>query len=529
MPQHKLRLALLLDNTELPAWAVEALRLVLETESLSFQLIVRLNLRPSVAPGWLGRYLGLEERLFNTEPNAFLRRDVSGLQDLLPIVHASTSVHEGCFTVDHLALAKLREARLDVVLYLGALRPNAELLEVASYGLWSYDFAVTHLHTASMLAVNEVLSAQETVSTALLQVRATHQEDRVLFSSRSKTDYLSILRTRQALCWKSAGFLKRALLNLQHHGKDWLEACKPALTRSQHRSPSLLKAVAHLGRYSSFKLQTYLQREDWILLYASGQTPRSDLPAFQVLTPPKDRFWADPFVLERDGKHYIYFEELPYSSNKGHISLLIMNEDGSFEQPQIVLEQPYHLSYPFLLEYEGELYMIPESAANHSVDAFRCVRFPDRWEHHKTLLTDISLYDSSLLEHDGRWWLFANATPQDGMSDWDDLHLYYANTPLAQDWTPHPLNPIVSDVASSRPAGAIFKQDGKLLRPAQDSSQGYGYALKLHEIVTLTETAYEERLLEHIQPNWDRAVTGVHTLNHAGNLSVADAKRRSRR
>lgn len=540
MQGHKLRLALLSDSHGLPAWAVEALRLVLETEGLSFQLMVSLNHQPTAtADGWLGRYLRLEERLFSAEPNAFLRRDISGLRDLLPIVNAQatvhkatmhkTTVHEASFELDELTLAKLREARLDVIVYLGALRPSAEVLEVAKFGLWRYDFAVTASHSATSLAVREVLKAEPTVHTALIQVRNNPQDDRLLFSSSSKTDYLSILRTRQVVCWKSAGFLKRALLTLQHHGEDWLESQPPIAATPNTHVPSVMTVLQHWGRYAGFKLQTYLRREDWILLYASGNTADSDLASFQALTPPSDRFWADPFVIGREGKHYIYFEELPYSSNKGHISLLVMNEDGSFERPQVVLERPYHLSYPFLLEHEGELYMIPESAANRSVDAFRCSSFPDVWEHHSTLMQNASLFDSTLLEHEGKWWLFANATPREGMSDWDELYLYYADSPLAENWTPHPLNPIVSDIASSRPAGAIFKQSDKLLRPAQDSSEGYGYALKFQEIITLSETAYEEKTLVHIRPDWNRSITGVHSFNHADNLTVADAKRLRRR
>ena len=82
---------------------------------------------------------------------------------------------------------------------------------------------------------------------------------------------------------------------------------------------------------------------------------------FKKIIPPIDRFWADPFVIEKDNKYYIFIEELMYETYKGHISLIIMNKKGNYTKPVKVLEKNYHLSYPFLIEDGGNLYMIPET------------------------------------------------------------------------------------------------------------------------------------------------------------------------
>ena len=62
-----------------------------------------------------------------------------------------------------------------------------------------------------------------------------------------------------------------------------------------------------------------------------------------------------------------------------------------------VIEEPYHLSYPFLFEFEGELYMIPEKARATRVDLYRCVAFPYQWELVKTLIEGFALADSTLV------------------------------------------------------------------------------------------------------------------------------------
>ncbi len=73
----------------------------------------------------------------------------------------------------------------------------------------------------------------------------------------------------------------------------------------------------------------------------------------EVIEPPKDSFLADPFVIARDGKNYVFVEEYPYREGKGVISVLEIDPDGRIGTVQRVLERPYHLSYPFVFEHEG--------------------------------------------------------------------------------------------------------------------------------------------------------------------------------
>ena len=74
-----------------------------------------------------------------------------------------------------------------------------------------------------------------------------------------------------------------------------------------------------------------------------------------------------------------------------------------------VLDDGRHLSYPFLFRHAGELYMIPESSAAGRVDLWRCSEFPGTWRRERTLIADISAADTSLLNWNGRWWLFATS------------------------------------------------------------------------------------------------------------------------
>jgi hypothetical protein len=268
--------------------------------------------------------------------------------------------------------------------------------------------------------------------------------------------------------------------------------------------------------------------DQWVILTGRDMSYRSlDWKALQPLLPPKDRYWGDPFVIQRGDCSYIFIEEKLYATGLGRITCLTLNRDGNLLSQQAVLERPYHLSYPFIFERGGELFMMPETAAHRTVELYRCTHFPDRWEFVRNLLTDVYAVDATLLEHLGRWWLFANVKTSGG-SSLDALHLYSTSDPLQGDWRPHPRNPVVKDIRSARPAGRIFLDAGNLIRPSQDSSSRYGYALKFSRITALSETEYAENPVGSFTPRGS-GYLATHTFNRDGNLTVIDAVLRRRK
>jgi hypothetical protein len=262
--------------------------------------------------------------------------------------------------------------------------------------------------------------------------------------------------------------------------------------------------------------------DQWVIMTALDADFRSlRWPAFRPLVPDKDRYWGDPFILQRGGKYYVFVEEKIYAMGRGHIACLILDGGGRFLERRVVLERDYHLSYPFLFEHRGETYMLPETAANGTIEAFRCTGFPEEWEHARTLMQGLYAVDATLLKGPDRYWLFANVKDPGG-SSLDALHLFWANDPLSDSWTPHPKNPVVRDIASARPAGAIITQGSELFRPAQDSTRRYGYALKFNRIMTLNEEDYAEQTVAVFNPD-GRRTRATHTFNQAGGLTVIDA------
>jgi hypothetical protein len=281
--------------------------------------------------------------------------------------------------------------------------------------------------------------------------------------------------------------------------------------------------------FISKRIRSLFFMDQWIILAAANTKANS--PAwvdFIPIIPPPDRDWADPFVIVRDGKYFIFLEEKLYATNRGRIVCLTLNRELEIQAAQVVLERQYHLSYPFLLEHNKQLYMIPESAENHQIELYRCVRFPDQWEFEKVLIKNVDAVDSTLIDHNGMWWLFANVIMPEG-SSWDTLNLYFSDDPLSSEWTPHPRNPIVKNIRSARPAGRIIVDHGGLVRPSQDCSVRYGYAINFNRITKLTKSDYKETSEQSFKPPQKGGIIATHTWNQTNDLVTIDAVYRRRR
>ncbi len=232
------------------------------------------------------------------------------------------------------------------------------------------------------------------------------------------------------------------------------------------------------------------------------------------------RYFADPFVIVRDGRRYVFCEEYPYATGKGVISVFTIEADGRVTSPRVVLERPYHLSYPFVFERGGEVFMIPETLGNRAIELYRAVTFPDRWEKVATLVDGVEASDATLLERDGRLWLFA-AISDGGRSTWDGLGLFHADD-LFGEWRALPANPVLADAGAARPGGEMFVRDGALYRPAQDCREFYGGGLAIARVDRLDLDGYAQTVVARIKPDPRRADVGMHTVNTGGGIEVID-------
>jgi len=293
---------------------------------------------------------------------------------------------------------------------------------------------------------------------------------------------------------------------------------------------SALGLIAKLFANIIFRIyQKAFYLDQWYLMFDLNKDISTSFCRFKEVIPPKDRFWADPHVIQADGHYYIFVEEYIYKIRKAHISVIEMDGQGNCRDPIRVLERGYHLSYPFVFEWEGKYYMVPESAENKTIELYECIEFPHKWRFKMNLMENVNAVDTTLFRYCGKWWLFTGMAENEGSLPLVELFLFFSNELFTREWNPHSLNPIGSDVTRARPAGRLFTRNGRIFRPSQDCSKMYGYGFDLNEVLLLSETGYLEKEWISVRPDWDKKIQATHTFTNEGQLTIIDAFMRRRR
>jgi hypothetical protein len=242
------------------------------------------------------------------------------------------------------------------------------------------------------------------------------------------------------------------------------------------------------------------------------------LPRFPDL-----KFVADPFVLRAEGEGLeLLVEEFDFDRYQGYITSLRYTPTGvSTLSTNVIIDEGVHMSYPYPVRYNGQLYCIPECHTRREVCLYRFDQQQHQWKRDQTLLSDFAALDSTVIERDGKWWLFC--TSQDDFSE-TKLYIFHANH-LFGPWQPHPLNPVQCDARGSRPGGTFFEYNGDFYRPAQDSTSGYGGALTINRVSRLSTIEFEEAPVIRLAPQRGYWRDGIHTLSAGDGMTVVDGKR----
>ncbi len=234
----------------------------------------------------------------------------------------------------------------------------------------------------------------------------------------------------------------------------------------------------------------------WSIGIYTGETPFDFAPSQAVKNPVltaehvtdiRAKFVADPFMVKEGSMWYMFFEILNYKTNQGDIGLATSNDVLNWTYEKVVLDEPFHLSYPYVFKWCDEYYMIPETGRANAVRLYKATNFPTHWSFVKNLLIG-NYVDTSIFQYDGKWWILTETNP----SGHDLLSLYYADS-LTGPWKEHPKSPIISNPNIARPGGRILVIGNRIIRYAQDDYPTYGNQIWAFEITELTTTNFSEK------------------------------------
>jgi hypothetical protein len=360
------------------------------------------------------------------------------------------------------------------------------------------------------------LAAGRQVFRIEVRVKAATGERCAVASTVALTRY-SARRSAERIRERAAALVIRALDRFGSADR-WADA-EPAGSPTVRRaaSPGVARLVAGAAGAAAV---LRLTRVDWRVAYGTAASEPFAIPHdLRYVPAPPGRFYADPFLARTADGTFLFVEDFDLGLGRAAISVV----DLATGEVRRALTAEHHLSYPIVFEVDGTWYMLPEQAESGRVVLHRCEQFPDRWVTDTVLLDGVRAYDPTLFWDGDLWWLFCAMGTGSASSD-DELHVWYAGT-LRGPFTPHPANPVVSNVIGARPAGRIVRDNGRLLRPAQDGSGEYGRAIVVNEILALTPTDYRERPVSTLTAE-RLGAAGIHTMDVAGDLAVIDTKHR---
>jgi hypothetical protein len=421
-------------------------------------------------------------------------------------------------------IATIRSYDLDFILGFGLEVLHGDILTSAAYGVWSYDHDRERKIRGVPTGFWEIMRRKPTTDVNLRRLTERPNCNPVLHSATFATQWHYPTNYDQLVFGSADGCLRvcRAILV----GDEYVLQRPVSDSEAVSSLPSNLQVVSfvlnQLTGYLRAKFEKLFCRDDWnIGIVAQPIEDLLEQGRLKNVTwlGPSQRgaYLADPIVLDPAAYCRCLAERFEYDgSAKGSIVRCDLGPDG---QLSIVpfLDAEYHLSYPFILHHEARSYLIPETSEVGAILIYP-VSADGKLGPPTRLLDGTHAVDATVIWSNQRWWLFCSEGSL-------KLLAFHAET-LDGPWMPHWLNPLKTDVTSSRPAGPLFELDGVLFRPAQDCSTTYGAAVVLHRIVELTPECFREECLGRIGPDLDGPYPdGCHTINVMGEHCLVDGKR----
>ena len=544
--KEKLRIGILLNETTIPSWEYHVLKELSNSDFAQIVLVIRNKSgyrseekREKSSARIVIKLLEKADRgIFKERFDYKLEKDVSGLLKDVPEIdiYAGNDLNIESFNKNE--INEVKNLNLDIIIKFGFQILKGDILKIPKYGIWTYSIDDYSLKDAINSGFWEVVTNQPVTNSTLGILEEDGVSTTTIFSSWESTCPYSINRNRNNIFWRASLFIPRIINGLYKYDDNYLSLLKKKYNivsinkDSLLQTPSFLAAVRGISNYFEvagkylFKKLFYTDAFSWQLSFDINnhfEGYSTNFSSFRELFPPKGIFWADPFVVANNDDYYIFVEEFIYKKNKAHISVLKLDKKGNLLSSERIIERPYHMSYPFIFKIDNTYYMIPETCKNKTIELYKCIDFPYKWEFDRIIMENISAVDTTLFHYMNKWWLFTSLDQTDNISgNSTELFLFCTDDIFSDNWISHPGNLIVSDIRKARQAGKIFIYDDKIYRPAQDCSVRYGKGFSLNQITKLTDTEYNETVLTEVEPVWNKKLRGTHTFNFDKDFTVID-------
>ena len=449
-------------------------------------------------------------------------------------VHPKISKSGLIYKYESSDIEKIKEMDIDVLIRGGSGILKGEILNVCTFGVLSFHHAENDINRGGPPGFWEVFYRQK--STGFMIQRLSEELDggEVIFKGSIKTTFLYMLNWAR-ICLKANYFLHLKLTQLNQSSINERIYPKKPYANSLYTVPSLSKQLQYLFQtLSIIMIKIYRKifglKFRWHIAYQFVDSwDNSVLRKSLKIKNPKNRFFGDPYVKHYNNRNIIFVEDFNYKKNKAVISAIEINPDKSYTILGPVLDEDFHLSYPYIFEENNELFLCPETHGSNDIRLYKCTEFPMKWEFDRILIKNVSAADTNIFHHENKWWIMTNIDSSDLGVKLDyhehdsELHIFYADSLDSNNWISHPKNPVIFDSNQARNAGNINSKDGELYRVFQEQSfDMYGKKFGITKILELNTKNYKEEILFKVPPNFYNNILGTHHYSFDNNLIALD-------
>jgi len=441
------------------------------------------------------------------------------------------------FLLDKKSISIVKSEKFDILIRLGNGIIKGELLDASRHGVLSFHHGDNRFFRGSLAGFWEVLANHPSVGFIIQRLSQDLDGGDVLYRHSLMTRELWHLNCA-LLQEKSIHFMINLIIYLDKTG----ELPSPQEVSFCNSSPK--KIIGRVSPYLNYIIKIYfplfikkIKRiffgdsiTRWGIKFIYDQSLNFDISKSIEIKNLPNRFFADPFVIKHKNRNICFVEDYFIKQKKGKISAIELFQDG-YKFLGNVLDEEFHLSYPYVFEHKKDIFMIPESSQNNDIRLYKAVDFPLKWKLDTVLMNDISAADISVFNKDGIWFMFLNVCSSGIGEHNSELHIFTSEKLRSSKWTPisEPW-PVISDAQKSR-NGGMFEFQNKLYRISQKHTKNhYGNGFCFNEVKELEMNNYVEKSLYCVEPNLQKNEISCHHFHRNEDFCVTDfAKRQSLR
>jgi len=528
----KLRICVVVDSEVVNKYVASFIRWTAteDTVDLALALVVPLDFKSEQPAGGAfasDAVLPFEKivlRLYAQHKDHLVKVDLhnatSGLPTPVPILAIARGAEPSTDEIE-----KLKAARIDVFVNLCSLPLVEPLVRTARFGALRLDFHGERAGCGAPVGFWESYLRLPKTTFSILCADGPAVKERLVLEGSFRTQFSHLLNQAH-LYRKALAQLQQILLNIAVQQKLPITRANSRSQRVHYTAPNNAEKASYAlklaGRVSWKACRRLLSiRQKWGIRFAYTDWRDTALLRAKKIAAPAGHFWADPFLCTHDGHTYCFVEDYLYATQRAHISVLEISE-GKVSNLGVALAEDFHLSFPFLFKYNGNIYMSPECSETKQIRIYESISFPLEWKLCSIAMRDISAADSVFFERDGKWWLMTSIDRTELNDHCHELCLFWADSPMSTQWTAHPQNPIYVDAEGGRNAGLIIEKR-KIFRAAQKQGfDQYGRGLSVYEIRILDQQNYEEVKIADYEELGLRDSLGSHHISTTGDITVVD-------